>query len=809
VDTLLLDLRQAFRSFTRRPGLTAVAILTLAVGIGATTSIFSVVSAALFGSLGYGDLDRVVMLLREQNRNVSRREFNSYQEFEAIRDNATSFEAIGAYYQSHNATVGTGDEPVRVWTNCVDAGYFDALGAGAAIGRTFTRAETASGAEAPVAILSHDLWRTRFGGDERILERSITLDGADYSIVGVLPRSYRHVTTMIFDTEVYLPISLAAKLAGPRALTNIGMAARLRPGVTREQAEAEVQSILLPFLTASGAANEGWEARILGLRDVLVANFEGPLLALFGAAGLLTLIACANVANLLLMRGAGMRREMSVRIALGASRARLARLALTEGLMLAAAAGAAGALMAWWGTEALVAFSSARLPANMQIEMDGRVLALSLGLSLVTGLLASLAPAISASRSDPLAGLAFSARSTGDGRGRVRGALVLAELAVAVVVLVGAGLLVKSFANLHATSPGFRTERLLTLRVNLAANRYESEDAMRALQQRLVERAAAVEGVEAAVLWGPQAPGEALTSAVVRAEGGPSEGAEERITTRYHSVGAGALTKLGFPLVAGRDLVSDDRAGSEPVAVVSESLALQLWPGSDPLGRQLVLDSSGQVVKVVGVAADARLRDRTGRHATNLADLYLAMEQVPNRSTFLLMRTSGDPSDLAAIARQIVREIDPTLPISDLRTVDDLMADEERSALAAGMLMGLVSVVGLFLSSLGIYAVLAYGVSRRTREIGVRMALGARPGDVVRMVMREGAKLVVSGLALGVAAALALARLLTGLLYGVEPTDAGALAAAAGLLAVVATAACYLPARRATRVAPSVALRSE
>jgi putative ABC transport system permease protein len=345
--------------------------------------------------------------------------------------------------------------------------------------------------------------------------------------------------------------------------------------------------------------------------------------------------------------------------------------------------------------------------------------------------------------------------------------------------------------------------------VDLAANRYESEEAMLDVQQRLVERAARVDGVEDAILWGPQVPGEALSTTVVRAEGGPFEGAEERIATRYHAVGAGALTKLGFTLVAGRDIVSGDRAGSEIVAVVSESLARQLWPGREPLGMRLVQESTGRVAKVVGVAADARLRDRTGRHAVNLGDVYLAMQQAPNRSTALILRTGGNPSALAPVARQIVREIDPALPISDLRTVDELMADEERSARAAGVLMGLFSVVGLLLASLGIYAVLAYGVSRRTREIGVRMALGARPGDVVRMVMREGAWLVVWGLVLGVAASLALARLLAGLLYGVEPADAGALAAAAGILAAVAMVACYLPARRATRVAPSVALRSE
>ncbi|HEX6057835.1 MAG TPA: ABC transporter permease [Gemmatimonadaceae bacterium] len=802
------DLRYGLRHLVRSPAFTLAAVVTIALGIGANTAIFSVVNAVLLRPLPYPAPDRLVSIRETSDRGEMVLSPPNLEDFRAQR---ALFESMAGTYNTYLALTGEGDAEQLVGAAATED-FFRVLATPPLVGRGF-RAEDAREGAPPVVVLREDLWRRRFGADPAIVGRAVQLDGVARTVVGVMPASVDYPDVA---TELWIPLGFSEEeLATQRGAHYLDAIARLAPGVTVDQADAGLRAVAARLAAEHPRTNGDESATARSLRDALVGDIRPALLVMLGAVGFVLLIACANVASLLLTRAVGRGRELAIRTALGAGRGRIARQLLVESVLLAALGGILGLLLAAWGVDALGTLRPEDVPLVGDVRLDRTVLLFTLGVTLLSAVVFGLVPAVQAARRIELgSGLREGTAGAVGARGaqRTRSVLVVAEIALALVLLAGAGLLVRSFDRLLRVDPGFDPAGVLTFSVSLPDAKYDTTRA-RAYVAALTERLQELPGVTAVgaasiLPLSGSSYGISLTSVDGRAiEDGP-----DAPSVQVRLVTPGYLHAMGMPLRRGRDLGPSDRPGAPHVLLANEAAARLLWPGEDAVGRSLVLgtrfgfggDRAGG--EVVGIVGDVR-EMRVSREA--LPTVYLPHAQWPVGFVGVALRADGDPEPLVAAAREHAAALDADVPVVEVLTMEQRLAGSVARQRFYMLLLAVFAVAAAALAAIGIYGVMAFGVAQRTREIGIRVALGARPGDVARLVVRAGLLLAVTGVVLGLAGALALTRLLEGLLYGVEPSDPATLAAASLLLLAVAALAALLPARRAAGVDPMQALRTE
>jgi putative ABC transport system permease protein len=805
VEEMWQDLRYGARKLRKNPGFTLVAVMTLALGIGANTAIFSVVNAVLLRPLPFERPEELVRVFGTRATRSSFSRPHSYLNFNDFRTQNQTFEAMAAYAGSSSALSGA-DAPEQI-TGVISSGdIFRVLGAKPLMGRLLEPEDERPGGSNAV-VISHGLWQRRFGGDPRIVGRFIKLDGREREVVGVTPAdfSFEFVTSPADFWTTIDPAEGPYKSRGTIFLEAIG---RLKPGVSVEQARADLVVLSSRLEQQYQESNAGLGVRLAAAQEELVGDVRPTLLVLLGAVGFVLLIACANVANLLLARAAGRHREIAVRSALGAWRGRIVRQLMTESLLLAFAGGLLGLLFALWGVEILSAFVPENVPRFGETSVDLRVLGFTLAASVLTGFLFGIAPALQSSKFDLNEALKEGGRGGTDGRGRrrVRSLLMVSEVALSLVLLVGAGLLIKSFVKLRNTDPGFDAGNTLTASLSLAAVRYDTDEKITDFYRRLVERVRAMPGVESVGAVTPLPLSENAYSFSFSVVGQPPlpPGQGQSASARF--VTPDYFRAQRVPLRAGRVFTEADKAGAPNVIVVNEAFARRYLQGAEPLGQRLSLglnDIEGEIVGVVGDIRGASL----ARPAA--PEYYVPEAAVAFSDMTLVVRTTGDPAPLTPALRQAVAEMDKDQPLYDVRTMDSLVARSVARQRFSMTLVGVFAVLAMLLSAVGIFSVMSFLVAQRTHEIGIRMALGARPGDILSMVVRHGVVLTLVGVGVGLAAAFALTRLMSGLLYEVSATDPVVYGGITALLAAVALAACYVPARRATKVDPLIALRYE
>jgi putative ABC transport system permease protein len=820
MDTLWQDLRHGLRTMRAHPGFTAVAVLTIALGIAANTAIFSAVNALLLRPLPLRDVDRLVYGL------TFREGFDpfgtSMLDYGLYREEARSFASMGLGSQ-RQFTVTGGTEPLHLNGAAVTASYLATLGVIPELGRSLTAEEDRPGGP-PVVVIAHALWQRRFAGDRGVLGRSIPLNGQPHTIVGVLPPGF----DFPYAAEAWVPMQTDFESVPltDRATTGYDMVARLQPGVSLDRADAELKTLARKLEQQYPQIRRGWTYGLIPLRRVLLADVSGKaersLLVLTGAVAFLLLICCANVASLLLARGVAREGEIAIRRSLGATRTRLVAQLLTESALLAVTGGVLGVLLAFWLLPALAALNPIQAIGLatflIDFRLDTRVLLFSLTTTLLTGALFGIAPALQlAGREATMAVLRQRDQRTGVGVGRrPLGVLVVAEVAVAATLLVGGVLMIRSFQRLERVELGFRPDDLLTMELPLTAAKYEKLEARVELIERVLERVRTLPGVSAAGITTnlPMQRGTTLDS-IFEVEGRPRTNPAEVPVTAHRLVSPGYAETIGLTLVSGRFIDERDRAGALPVAVVSEELVRQSWAGEDAIGKRVRRIRSGERgpwMTVIGVVRDVKEDRFNFRIARPVWYVPYAQQTFPlpvNLPLNLVIRTKGDPSSVAAAVRAQVRAVDPDQPIAAVMPLRDQLADLLVMDRFAAILLGTLAAAGLLLAALGLYGVLAYSVGQRTGEIGLRMALGARPRDVLALVVREGAMLAGAGLALGVVGAGAVSRVLANALYEVSPSDPRTFVAVSVVLASAALLACWIPARRATRIEPMAALRCE
>ncbi len=806
MSILPLSIRHALRRLARSPLFLFATVATLALGIGANTAIFSVVNAVLLQPLPYPQPDRLVHVWE----GTSGRGTVSPPNFADFRSLTGVFQDAAAHYNTGLTLTGVGSAEQLSGVAATPA-LFSILGARPEIGRVFQADEATPGNE-HVAILSDALWRRRFGGDRAVLGRTIDLNGEGYRIVGVMPADFDYPD----GAELWIPAAFTTReMATQRGAHYLTVLARLRPGVTLEQANAQARTLAARLETEYPDTNTGMRARVVGLRDDMVGEYRRALFVLAGAVGLVLLIACANVANLFLVRAVGRDRELAVRTALGARRWHLVRELFAESLMLAFAGGLLGLVVATWITGGLVALQSRNVPRLGQVHLDATVLAFTAGVTLLTGFLFGTLPAWQASRHRDLGERLKAGRGQSETHGgnRLRGAFIVGELALALLLLAGAGLLARSFLNLHRVDLGFRTDHVLTFSVSLPDNTYSEPARRRQFGRQLVQAMDGVPGVQQAGLgFGLPLSGRNYWISVERIDGQPGyRTPDEEKDVQVRVVTPGYLRVLGIPLRSGRLFTEADRDGTKPVVLVNEAAAKLLFPDQDPLGHTFEIGTRLHNPErlhgeVVGVIADTKYY---GPAAPPRAEAYFLFDQFPVDAMSATLRTDGDPASVVGAARQRLSEIDSDVPMFRVRTMDQLLGDELTQPRFYTLLLLLFGGLALLLAGVGVYGVIAYAVGRRTREIGIRMALGADRGAVVAMIVRQVGWLAAAGTVLGFGAALGLTRFLRDMLFDLSPTDPVSLAAATVFLAAVALLAGWLPARRAARVDPVSALRRE
>jgi putative ABC transport system permease protein len=809
LENFVQDLRYGARSMRRAPGFTIVAIVALALGIGANAAIFSVVNAVLLRPLAYQDSNCLVTILHKGDDPVAVANYIDW------RDQNRSFETMGAADYWFTNLTGI-DAPERLPALKVTQNLLPMLGVQPILGRLFVEGEDRVGAEHEV-ILSYNLWQRRFSADAGIVGKTILLDGTSYEIVGVMPRGFRFAPFWATHAELWAPNAFGDRVHD-RGGNSLRVFARLNPGVALDQSRAEIAGITARLEQQFPGTNR--EVVVTPLKEKVVGKIETPLLVLLGAVGLVLLIACANVAHMLLARAAARQKEIAVRAALGARRLRVVRQFLTENLLLAFIGGCAGLLLAIWGTRALVALSPGEIPRLDSVTIDARVFLFLLGVTALTSIAFGLAPAMQASNVNLIDTLKESGRGTSDGirRNRLRSFLVASEFALALILLIGAGLMIRSFFALRAVDPGFNPHGVLSMVVSVAGSK-EAEPGRRAIFYcELLDRVRTLPGVESAGginhlplqgdVWGwPFA-----------IEGRPKPRPGESPRGVYRIVTPGYFQSMRLPLLQGRDIASTDDAKAPGVVVINEKAAETYWPGEDPIGKHITFTNEPDVLvwlTVIGVAKNATQGDWTAKPRP---EVYLAAFQ---NSEFLesssahfqyitlVMRTAGDPAMLASAIKSSVWSIDRNLPVSSVVTMDEVVDQANEQPRFEMLLLGIFAGVALIMAAVGIYGVMSYSIARRTHEIGIRVSLGASRSEILLLVLRQGVTLTLAGSAAGIAGALILSHLMTKLLYGVPPTDPLTFIGVAALLLTVAVIASYLPARRATRVDPIVALRYE
>lgn len=801
-DALWQDLRYAVRMLFKKPGFTALAMLALTLGIGANTAVFSVVNAVLLRPLPYEDSDRL-MWLSETGEQVANR-FISYPNFLDWRERNQVFEAMSTFRGLALTFTGAG-EPETIDARMVSADYFSVMRVKPFLGRDFLPEEDKPGASA-VTVLSYGFWQQRFGADESIIGKTITLDNRAFTVVGVMPRSFQHQgppplwVLMGQWTGQDNWMQRDVRVAGY-------VIARLKPGVTLASARANMDAISEDLIRQYPWHNAGHSIRIVSLYESVVGDIRPSLLILLGAVGFVLLIACANVANLLLARAATRQKEFAIRAALGASRLRIIRQLLTESVLLALMGGASGLLLAWWTVGLLVAADPDGVPRLGGVGIDRRVLFFSVALSMLTGIIFGLAPALETSKRGVYEKLKENSGTVSENRGgTLRSALVVAEVAFALVLLVGAGLLIKSFSRLLEANPGFDPKNVITMQISLPRPNYPDKAQVNRFHKQLLERVGSLPGVEAASVLNTLPGLSDGWQTDIAIEGRPPINPGEEIQVDWGIVSADYFSTMKIPILRGRPFSQQEAQEGLPVVIVDENLARRYWPDADALGKRIRYDSPTPH-EIIGIAANV---SNYGSEAQSRIKIYTPLNRGRlNRATLAVRAINPESQAMVAALTREIHALDKELSVSEIETMEQILARRISARRFNTILLGVFAGVALTLSSLGIYGVVSYSVSRRTREIGIRMALGAQQSEVLRLVIGHGMILALIGIAAGLVAAFALTRVLSSLLYGVSATDMATFAGVSMLLAAVALIACYIPARKATKVDPLVALRYE
>jgi putative ABC transport system permease protein len=806
METLLQDLRYGVRMLGKKPAFSAIAVLTLALGIGATTAIFTVVNAVVLRPLPYPDADRLIAI--GQQFQAGSMGNAGEPKFLFWREQSELFEAMAAYsaFGGAGGNLAGGSEAEYVSGVRASADLFRVLGVYPALGREFTEAEDTHGGDR-VAILSDGLWRRRFGADKELIGRSVLLNDKPVTVVGVMPPNFR----LGFGVDLFVPMRARPTANYDPNATVVG---RLKPGVTLQQADAELKVIADKYRAAMPRhMQEGETIGAQQYKDVFTSDITGWLWLLLGAVGFLLLIACANVANLQLMRAAGRKREMAVRMALGASGKRIVRQLLTEGVLLSLVGAAAGLLLAAWGTDFLLAAAPrGLLPSIATVELDGRVLAFAFGVAVLTGLLFGLAPAWQARKVNVNETLKEQSGRGGSTRGRLRGALVITELALSLVLLVGAGLLIRTFANLKNVPLGFDAHNVLTSQIALNGARYDTTSEAATFYHNALERIGNLPGVESAAIINKLPLDWQFNMPVVF-----PDRPDQVESVQFRMISPEYFNVMKISVRRGRVFTDADTAGAAPVAIVNEAFEHRFFDGKDTFAQRLSVGRGydDPARQVIGVVADAK---QYGLDRPSPSTVFVPIPQMNDKlmagvrsftSAHFVVRTAVPPLSLREAVKREIAGLDSTLPLAEIHSMEEIAAVSVASRRFNMLLIGVFAALGMLLAAVGIYGVISYSVAQRTSEIGIRIALGARSADVVRMILKQGMVLALAGVAIGIAGALALTRLMKTLLFGVTATDPLTFTVIAAVLTLVALLACYIPARRATRVDPMVALRCE
>jgi putative ABC transport system permease protein len=811
MGTLLQDLRYGVRMLRKKPGFTVAAILALALGIGANTAIFSVVYTVLLSPLPYKDAKQLVWIWETNPGSGIKTEPASLPNYNDWKNQGQSFEGVAAFTGSSlTLTTSDGGEPERIPTTYTTANFFEVLGTMPQLGRAFVEEENEIGKHR-VVLLGHSLWQRRFGANPQIVGQTITLSGNQYTVLGIMPAGFKNPTPdQSRPAQMWAPLPVKLDPALRRS-DFLSVVARLKPNVTPEQAQAEMNTITSRLEQQYPDSNKGWSTRLLPLHERMIGDVRTALWLLMGVVGFLLLIACANVANLLLARSAARQQEIAIRRALGADRWRLVRQFLTESVLLALCGGILGSLLAMWGVEVLVAISPQNIPRLNEISLNWQVLSFTFFISLATGVVFGLLPALHATNPNLTESLKEGGRSSTEGlRGsRLRNSLVVSEIAIALVMLIGAGLMIKSFVRLQKVDPGFHPERILTLDIGLPSAKYKEDAQVVGFYNQFMTRVAAQRGVEsvAAVSSLPLSGGGDVISFEV--EGRPiAPVAGQAVDSEYRIITPGYFATMGIPLVKGEAITERHTADAPAVIVINETFAKRFFPNEDPIGKRLNLGNPQTAPwrAIIGVVKDVR---HEGLDTEPYPQMYSPVAQFPRRAMTMVARTNTDPMALVPSVRSELSAIDRDQPLYNVRTMEQVLAASIARQRFNMLLIAIFASVGLVLAAVGIYGVISYSVTQRTHEIGIRMALGAQTRDILRMVVGQGMLLVVFGVGIGLGAAFLLTRLMSSLLYGVTATDPLTFIGLSVLLAVIALLACLIPARKATRVDPMIALRYE
>ena len=806
---LLQDMRYALRMLAKNPAFTTVAIIALALGIGANSAIFSVVNAVLLRPLPFKHPEQLVMLWENAAHMGFPRNTPSPANFLDWQKQAQSFTGMAAMVERSFNLTGVG-EPERLDGRRVSANLFDLLGVPAQLGRSFVPDDDRPGTH--VVLLSHSLWQRRFGSDPAVIGLALSLNGESYTVIGVMPRLVQLPGFANRKDQLWVPIAFPPEEAAQRGNHFLGVVARVKPGVTQKQAEAEMETIAARLARQYPDYNTRIGTVIVPLHEQLVGDIKPALLVLLGAVGFVLLISCANVANLLLARAAVRQKEIALRLALGASRSRLTRQFLTESVLLAFFGAGLGLLLALAGIRILKTFIPSTVSQVEAINIDASVLIFTAMVAVLTGIAFGLAPAIHGSHLNLNDTLKEGRRdSSGGSKGnRARGLLVIAEVAVSFVLLVGAGLLINSFLHLRNLDPGFRADHLLTMKVDLSEVKYPDRDRRTAFFDEVIRRARALPGAQSAAVAGNLPltyDGDSMNISVERL---PDPPPDQRLDVIYRVIGPDYFGTMGIPIVRGRDFTDQDKAGAKDVVVISEKTAQHFWPGQDPIRKRLKPGSSTSKSpwrEVIGIVKDVR---QNGLIAPPKMQMYFDYRQLKDlAANALVVRTNIDPMSLAASVRKVIWSVDKDQTVADIDTMDNIVAEAVARQRFSMLLLGLFAVLALLLASVGIYGVMSYSVAQRTREIGIRIALGARRADVLQMTVKQGLKLVVAGMMLGLLAAFLLTRVMASLLFGISATDPITFIGISVVLLAVAILASYVPALRATKVDPITALRAQ
>ena len=808
MNTLLQDLRYAIRTLTKKPGFAAVAVLTLGLGIGVNTAIFSFVDALLLRPLDFKHLDRLAMLW-EGNSQTMDRENVSPADYVDFKNQNNVFEYFAAIKWRDVNLTGNG-EPERVQGFQVSPEFFDALDEKPMLGRTLLHEEDQPGRDR-VVVLGYNIWQRRFASDPAIVGKTIMLNGGGFTVAGVMAKDFEWPTS----AELWLPLALSNDDFKSRDARYLRVMGRIKPGVSREEAAAEMNIIARRLQEQYPDTNKGMGVNMARLPGQNSDDFARPfLLALMGAVGFVLLIACANVANLQLARATGRTKEIAIRSALGATRWRIVRQLLTESVVVALLGAALGLLIAFWGADLIktsIPPDEAKYITGLKsMGLNGRALLFTLAIALLTGILAGLAPAFQTSKPDMNETLKEAGRASSNKRGRLRSLLVVSEVALALVLLVGTGLMVKGFMRLlQNQKQGFDPAGVLTMGVTLPAFKYQEPHQRAGFYNQVLQRIEALPQIQSAGCIGAIPSSGNWISTDFTIEGRPVQDASDKINADFQSVSSGYLRTMRIPLVSGREFTSQDGENTPPVVIVSENLARRFWPDEDPIGKRIQVRPTPTTIRslsIVGVAGDVKqFMFDPGPRLT----LYVPFSQVPRSSMGLVLRTSGDPMSAIASVRAQIQSVDPDQPIYEIKTMEKLIGDHVAGVKISAALMALFGVLALVLSAVGVYSVMAYAVTQRTREIGIRTALGAQPRDVLKLLVGQGMKPALIGVALGMGGSLALGRVMASLRFDISATDPLTLIGIAGLLTGVAMLACSIPARRAMKVDPMIALRHE